>query len=82
MLLLWTRAQGVIGVTSSANEDHIKDLATVYTMPQLLSKKEIEEITCIGKTVHFRYYVSAPLLVVFMVIHVFFSPFIERPYGS
>jgi hypothetical protein len=74
VLLLWTRAQGVIGVTSSANEDHIKDLAAVYTMPQLLSKSEIEEIARIGKTVHFRYYVSvAKLLAVFMVIHVFFS---------
>lgn len=82
VLLLWTRAQGVIGVTSSGNGDHIKDLAAVYTMLQLLNKNEIEEITRIGMTVHFRYYVSIALLAVFMVIHVFFSHFIERPYGS
>lgn len=58
VLLLWTRAQGVIGVTSSANVKHINELAAVYTMPELLSKNEIEEITRVGKTIHFRYYVS------------------------
>ena len=61
VLLLWTRAQGVIGVTTSATVDHIKDLAAVYTMPELLGKNEIEEITRVGKTVHFRHYVSVAL---------------------
>lgn len=58
VLLLWTRAMGVVAVTTSGNEKHIKLLAGVYTLPgDLLTKEEAEEIASVGKTIHFSYYV-------------------------
>ncbi|KAF8058514.1 NADP-dependent oxidoreductase domain-containing protein [Lyophyllum atratum] len=56
VLLLWTRARGVVAVTASGNPDRIKGLAGVATLPDLLEASEVEEITRIGKTVHFRHY--------------------------
>jgi len=56
VLLLWTRAQGVVAVTASGNADRIKALAEVYQLPDLLEASEVEEITRVGKTVHFRHY--------------------------
>jgi diketogulonate reductase-like aldo/keto reductase len=58
VLLLWTRAQGVVAVTGSGNVDRIKALAEVANLPDLLEQDEIDEITRVGKTVHFRHYVS------------------------
>jgi len=59
VLLLWTRAQGVVVVTSSGNPDRIKALGEIATLPDLLEKDEIEEITRVGKTIHYRFYVCA-----------------------
>ncbi|KAG6828517.1 hypothetical protein H0H92_007735 [Tricholoma furcatifolium] len=56
VLLLWTRAQGVVAVSTSANEQRIKNLADVSHLPDLLEPAEIEEITRVGRTVHFRHY--------------------------
>jgi diketogulonate reductase-like aldo/keto reductase len=57
VLLLWTRAMGVVAVTASGNEGRIKLLAEVSFLPgDLLTKEEVGEITDVGKTVHFRYY--------------------------
>ncbi|GLB38085.1 putative aldo/keto reductase family protein [Lyophyllum shimeji] len=57
VLLLWTRAQGAVAVTASGNADRIKALADVSRLPDLLEPGEVEEITRVGKTVHFRHYV-------------------------
>jgi diketogulonate reductase-like aldo/keto reductase len=59
VLLLWTRAQGVVVVTASGNPDRIKALGEIATLPDLLERDEIEEITRVGKTIHYRYYVRA-----------------------
>jgi len=56
VLLLWTRAQGVVAVTASGNSGRIKGLAAVSKLPDLLEQSEIDEITRVGKTVHFRHY--------------------------
>ncbi|KAJ3504225.1 hypothetical protein NLJ89_g8049 [Agrocybe chaxingu] len=56
VLLLWIRAQGVVAVTASGNPDRIKSLGEIATLPDLLERNEIEEITNVGKTVHFRFY--------------------------
>lgn len=57
VLLLWTRAQGAIAVTTSGNPGHIRGLAEVAKLPNLLEQDEIDEITRVGKTIHFRHYV-------------------------
>jgi diketogulonate reductase-like aldo/keto reductase len=57
VLLLWTRSQGAVAVTASGNADRIKGLAEVAKLPDLLEQSEIDEITRVGKTVHFRHYV-------------------------
>ncbi|PPR02557.1 hypothetical protein CVT26_012025 [Gymnopilus dilepis] len=56
VLLLWTRAQGVVVVTASGNPERIKRLAEIATLPDLLTQEEIDEITQVGKTRHFRHY--------------------------
>lgn len=49
----------VVAVTASGNEGRIKLLAEVSFLPgDLLTKEEVEEIVKVGKTVHFRNYVS------------------------
>jgi diketogulonate reductase-like aldo/keto reductase len=58
VLLLWTRARGVVAVTASGNPDRIKELADVSKLDDILTKEDVEEITKVGKTVHFRYYVN------------------------
>lgn len=55
VLLLWTRATGVVAVGASANPDRIKGLARVNRMPDL-RKEEVDEITETGKKIHFRAY--------------------------
>jgi len=57
VLILWTRAQGVVVVTASGNPDRIKGLGKIATLPDLLTKEEIDEITAVGKKIHYRYYV-------------------------
>ncbi|KAG6839826.1 hypothetical protein C0991_011272 [Blastosporella zonata] len=56
VLFLWTRAQGVVAVTTSGKVERIKALAEISHLPDLLDPSEIEEITRVGKTVHFRHY--------------------------
>ncbi|KAF8161649.1 conjugated polyketone reductase C1 [Crassisporium funariophilum] len=56
VLLLWTRAQGVVAVTTSANPDRIKALGEIATLPNLLEQSEIDEITNVGKSIHYRFY--------------------------
>lgn len=58
VLLLWTRAQGVVTVSGSANPQRIKWLAEVASLPQLLTDSDVAEITNTGKTIHFRHYVG------------------------
>ena len=57
VLMLWTRAQGVVVVTASGNLDRLMGLGKIATLPDLLTKDEIDEITAVGKTIHYRYYV-------------------------
>lgn len=84
VLFLWTRAQGAVAVTASGNPTHIRGLAEVAKLPKnLLEQEEIDEITRVGKTIHFRHYVRSIVI---------FSPCIElslltifpadRTYGS
>ncbi|GAA5824516.1 hypothetical protein JCM11251_000455 [Rhodosporidiobolus azoricus] len=54
-LLLWTRAKGVVAVTASGNEERIKKLAAVQSLPDL-TKEEVEEIESLGRKVYFRAY--------------------------
>ncbi|KAF8878946.1 conjugated polyketone reductase C1 [Infundibulicybe gibba] len=56
VLLLWTRAQGVVAVSASGDPERIKRLAEISLLPDLLKQEEIEEITAAGKKVHFRHY--------------------------
>ena len=59
VLLLWARAQGVVVVTASGNADRIRGLGALAALPEgLLTPAEVEEISAVGKTVHFRFYVS------------------------
>lgn len=56
VLLVWTRAMGVIAVTSSVNEERIKKLAESLDYADMLTAEEVEEITETGKQVHFSHY--------------------------
>ncbi|KAF8878938.1 conjugated polyketone reductase C1 [Infundibulicybe gibba] len=56
VLLLWTRAQGAIAVSASGDSERIKRLAEILLLPDLLTQEEIEEITTVGKKVHFNHY--------------------------
>lgn len=55
-LLLWTRGKGVVAVTASGNEERIKKLAAIQSLPEL-TKEEIAEIEEVGRKIHFRAYV-------------------------
>lgn len=55
VLLLWTRAMGVVAVGTSANPDRIKGLARINSLPDL-EAEEVKEITETGKKIHFRAY--------------------------
>lgn len=57
VLLLWTRAKGVIAVTASGNEERIHKLAAVQTLPDL-TEEEVQEIEEVGRKIYFRAYVS------------------------
>ncbi|KAG6814921.1 hypothetical protein H0H93_011643, partial [Arthromyces matolae] len=56
VLLLWTRAVNVVAVTTSGTKERIEALAKVSRLPDLLEPEEVEEITRVGKTIHFRHY--------------------------
>jgi diketogulonate reductase-like aldo/keto reductase len=56
--MLWVRAQGVVVVTTSGNPDRIRNLGRIATLPDLLTKEEIEEITAFGNKIHYRSFVS------------------------
>jgi len=56
VLLLWARAHGAVVVSAAKKPNHVTSLANVFRMPDVLLKDEIEEITHIGKTIHFRHY--------------------------
>ncbi|PPQ74197.1 hypothetical protein CVT24_012716 [Panaeolus cyanescens] len=57
VLLLWTRAQGAVVVTATKNSEIIKKLGEIAALPDdLLEQSEIDEITPVGKTIHFRHY--------------------------
>lgn len=80
VLLLWTRAMGVVAVTASGNEERIKLLAEISYLPEnILTKEEVQKITSVGKTVHFRHYVShlSPKSLLSMLIQ-----FSERTHGE
>lgn len=64
VLLLWTRAQGVVAVTASGTPARIQALGEIAALPDLLTAAEVEEITRVGKTVHFRHYVRGFLWLV------------------
>ena len=59
VLLLWLKAKQVVAVTASGNPGRIKTLATIFQSSWELDPQEVEEITTIGKTIHFRFYVSS-----------------------
>lgn len=43
-------------VTASGNAERIKALGENASLPDVLSIDEIEEISRVGKTIHYRYY--------------------------
>ncbi|GAA5906990.1 hypothetical protein JCM6882_000021 [Rhodosporidiobolus microsporus] len=55
VLLLWTRAKGVVAVTASGNEGRIKKLAAVQSLPDLTAE-EVKDIEEVGRKVYFRHY--------------------------
>nr|ODN98719.1 aldose reductase [Cryptococcus depauperatus CBS 7855] len=55
VLLRWTMQNGVVAVTTSKTPERIQKLADVDGLPDL-TKDELEEITRVGKTRHFRHY--------------------------
>ncbi|RXW18804.1 hypothetical protein EST38_g7057 [Candolleomyces aberdarensis] len=56
VLLLWLKARQVAAITASGNPDRIKNLAKIFKSNWELDPEEVEEITTVGKTVHFRFY--------------------------
>ena len=57
VLFLWTMGKGVVCVSASSTEKNIQKIALAQTLPDL-SEEEMQEIDRIGKTIHFRSYVS------------------------
>ncbi|EAU87515.1 conjugated polyketone reductase C1 [Coprinopsis cinerea okayama7 len=56
VLFLWARAKKIGVVTASGNEERIKGLAKVYHSSWELDPEDVEEISRVGKTIHFRHY--------------------------
>ncbi|KAJ2935097.1 hypothetical protein H1R20_g2019, partial [Candolleomyces eurysporus] len=56
VLLLWLKARQVAAITASGNPDRIKYLAKIFKSNWELDPEEVEEVTTVGKTVHFRFY--------------------------
>lgn len=63
VLLLWTRAKGVVAVTASGNEGRIRKMKRTMELPDL-REEEVREIEEAGKRVHFRAYVGSLRFVV------------------
>lgn len=57
VLLLWTRAQNAVVVSASGNPERIAALGELARSPQLLTESDVAEISNVGKTIHFRFYV-------------------------
>jgi diketogulonate reductase-like aldo/keto reductase len=57
VLLLWMRAQGVVAVSASGSVERLRWLGEIAKLPQLLSEDDVDKITEVGKTIHFRHYV-------------------------
>ncbi|ORX36957.1 NADP-dependent oxidoreductase domain-containing protein [Kockovaella imperatae] len=53
VLILWTVCKGFVCVTSSGNEERIRNMAATEKVRDL-TKEEIEEIDRVGQKVHFR----------------------------
>lgn len=64
VLLLWTRAMGVVAVTASGNEGRIAKIAKSGELPEL-REEEVGEIEEAGRRIHFRAYVRRFLRRVF-----------------
>lgn len=58
VLLLWLKAQRAVAVTASGNPERIGKLAKLYQSEWELDPEEVEEISRVGKTIHYRHYVS------------------------
>jgi diketogulonate reductase-like aldo/keto reductase len=61
ILILWTRAKGVVCITSSSDEDRIRRMAGTQNMRDL-SADEVKRIDEAGRRVHFRHWVGPMLL--------------------
>lgn len=57
VLLLWTMGHGVVALTSTTRPENLQKMAETEALPDLTAE-EMEEIDAIGKTIHFRAYVS------------------------
>ena len=62
VLLLWTIQKGVSAVTTSANADRIKAMASTEGLADL-TEQDIKEIDDVGRKIHFRHYVGFSWLV-------------------
>lgn len=56
VMMLYTKAKGVIAVGSSADEKHLKELVALDAPEMKLTEQEVEELEQVGKTVYFRAY--------------------------
>lgn len=91
VLLLWTVGTGAVAVSASGNPKNIKALAEVYSgKVPTLTKEEIEEITEVGKKIHWRNYVGSIKLgsfwpqpfILLLTISVFRLIFAAHSHGS
>ncbi|WVO17897.1 hypothetical protein L204_105595 [Cryptococcus depauperatus] len=55
VLILWTIQNNVVAVTTSKTPERIHKLIEIDGLPDL-TKEELDEITQVGKTYHYRYY--------------------------
>jgi diketogulonate reductase-like aldo/keto reductase len=57
VLLLWTYGKGAVAVSTTGNPENICKLGALEDLPDL-TPDEVAEIDRVGKSVHFRFYVS------------------------
>jgi diketogulonate reductase-like aldo/keto reductase len=62
VLLLWTMGHGVVALTSSTKPENLQKMVDTEGLPDL-SKEDMEEIDSVGRSVHFRAYVSMVYLI-------------------
>jgi diketogulonate reductase-like aldo/keto reductase len=58
VLLLWTIGHGVVALTSSTKPENLKKMVETEELRDL-TQEEMDEIDEIGRSIHFRAYVSA-----------------------